>query len=85
MTANSSNASSKPSFGEMHPLEYELQRRLKPITPNPAYIQRLKAQLYRVPRIVVENKPKFTGWVMILMGLFSSVLAIWIIRKISRQ
>jgi hypothetical protein len=85
MTANRFNANGEQSSGGMHPLEYELRRRLKPITPSPAYIQRLKAQLHRVPRIVVENKPKITGWMMILMGLFSSVLAIWIIRKISKQ
>ena len=85
MATKSFNSRGEPSFGEIHPLEYELRRRLKPITPNPAYIKRLRAQLYRVPRIVVENKPKLTGWVMLLMGLFSSVLAVWIIRKISKQ
>jgi hypothetical protein len=85
MTANSYDTYSDPALSGMHPLEFELRRRLRPITPNPEYIKRLKAQLYRVPKIVVENKPRITGWMMILMGLFSSVLAIWIIRKISKQ
>ena len=85
MTAGKIIGRSDPELDGMHPLEYELRRRLKPITPNPEYINRLKAQLYRVPRIVVENKPKITGWLMILMGLFSSVLAVWFIRKLSKQ
>ncbi len=85
MAANRMSNIGEPSPGGMHPLEFELRRRLIPILPNPEYIQRLKAQLYRMPKIVVENKPKITGLMMILMGLFSSVLAIWIIRKISKQ
>ena len=85
MTANRFKVLQEQTFGGMHPLEYELRRRLRPITPNPVYIQRLKAQLHRVPRIVVENKPKITVWMMILMGLCSSVIAIWMIRKISKQ
>lgn len=85
MAARNINVRSGPTLGGMHPLEYELRRRLRPITPNPEYINRLRAQLNRVPRIMVENRPKITGWLMILMGLFSSVLAVWIIRKISKQ
>jgi hypothetical protein len=85
MEARNIDVRSDPTLGSMHPLEYELRRRLRPITPNPEYINRLKSQLNRVPRIMVENRPKITGWLMILMGLFSSVLAVWIIRKISKQ
>jgi hypothetical protein len=85
VTTDSYDVNCDPSMSGMHPLEFELRRRLRPITPNPEYIKRLKAQLYRVPRIVVENKPRITGWMMVFMGLFSSVLAIWIIHKISKQ
>jgi hypothetical protein len=85
MAAKNNNVNNDLTFGGMHPLESELRRRLRPITPNPEYINRLKSQLNRVPRIMVENRPKLTGWLMILMGLFSSVVAVWIIRKISKQ
>ena len=66
-------------------LEKRLKGLLRPITPNPEYIQQLKTQLHKVPTIVVENKPRVTGLMMILVSLFSSVFIIWAIRKISKQ
>jgi hypothetical protein len=85
MTTNQKTVTNTMISGEMNPLESELRRRLKPILPNNEYIQRLKSQLSRMPQIVIENKPKVTGLLIIIMGLFSSVLAFWLIRKLSKQ
>ena len=85
MAGKNLNADGDRLSNGSHPLEFELKKKLKPITANPDYIQRLKAQLRRVPTIMVENKPRITGLLMIFLSLFSSVFIIWILRKISKQ
>ena len=62
-------------------LEEKLAIALKPVSPDPAFVNALKLKLTRTPMVILESGRKKVGLLAIGLGLLAGTLAIWIFRK----
>lgn len=65
-------------------LENKLTHLLKPVAPNPVFVETLKLRLSRTPAVILESGKRNVTLIAIGAGLFAGVLAYWIYRKFSK-
>lgn len=66
-------------------LEEKLSRMLKPVTPDPVFLDALKTKLSRTPSILLESSKKHISLLVVGAGLFAGALAVWIIGMLKRN
>jgi hypothetical protein len=66
--------------GSIFNLESKLASVLKPVSPNPAFVDALKIKLSHAPAIMLETSKKNLGLLLIGIGLFTGALTVWIVR-----
>jgi hypothetical protein len=66
-------------------LEGKLQSVFQRVKPREHYIDKLKQQLLTKPNIYLEKKPKSSAWILIILGLFGGVIALWLAKKFSKD
>ncbi len=65
-------------------LENKLAHLLKPVTPNPVFVESLKLKLSRTPAVILESGKKNVALIAVGAGLFAGALAYWLYRKFSK-
>ena len=77
MQSGTNHIQSNSMFG----LEDKLSRMLKPVTPDPVFLDTLKTKLSHTPTIIIENSKKGIGFLVLGVGLFSGALTLWLIGR----
>jgi len=77
MQTGANQFNDNPFFG----LEDKLARMLKPVKPDPVFLDTLKHKLAYTPTILVETSKKGLGLLILAVGLFSGALTIWLIGR----
>lgn len=62
-------------------LEDRLTNVLKPVTPDPVFVDSLKYKLSHTPSVFLEQSKKHLGLAAVLIGLIAGLLGYWIYRK----
>jgi hypothetical protein len=62
-------------------LEQKLANMLKPVRPDPVFLNTLKTRLSQSPTILLETSKKQIGLMVFGAGLFVGALVFWIIGK----
>lgn len=65
-------------------LEDRLSNVLRPVTPDPVFVDSLKLKLSRTPSVLLEQSKKHFGLAAILFGLVAGLLGYWLYRKLSK-
>ncbi len=65
-------------------LEDKLSKVLRPVTPDPVFVDSLKLKLSRTPTVLLEQSKRHFGLAAILVGLLAGLLCYWIYRKIQK-
>ncbi|MCX6054815.1 MAG: hypothetical protein NTZ74_07875 [Chloroflexi bacterium] len=65
-------------------LEEKLAYLLKPVNPNPIFIDKLQNRLSRSPFIFLESSKKNVGLLIMGAGLFAGALTLWVISHIKK-
>lgn len=65
-------------------LEDKLSKVLRPVTPDPVFVDTLKLKLSRTPSVLLEQSKKHFGLAAILIGLAAGLLGYWFYRKFSK-
>jgi hypothetical protein len=60
-------------------IEKNLQRTLKPVTPNPDFIHRLEDRLTNYPQIVIEKRPQIELILVIVASMIAFMTFFWIL------
>jgi hypothetical protein len=63
-------------------LEKRLTEVLKPVRPNPEFVDTLKSKLTRTPAVILEKGKKRIGLVIVGLGLITGTFVFWIYRKL---
>ena len=63
-------------------LEQKLASVLRPVRPDPEYVNRLRHSLGSVPTAVLERRPTADSALMVILGLVAGVTAFYLIRKL---
>ena len=66
-------------------LEDKLSRLIKPVSPNPEFLNSLKTKLTHAPAVVLETSKKSIGLIAIGAGLLAGVLTIGLINLIKKS
>lgn len=66
-------------------LEEKLSNILRPVSPNPEFLNSLKSKLTHAPSIVLESSKKSIGLIVIGAGLVAGALTIGIINLIKKS
>lgn len=66
-------------------LEDKLSSLLKPVTPDPVFVDSLKLKLSRTPSVILETSKRHGGLAVIGIGLIAGVLAYWLYRVLTRD
>ncbi len=70
--------------GNFWGLEDKLTNVLKPVKPDPVFVDALKFKLSRTPAVIMESGKTHIGILAIGAGLFAGVLAYWLYRQLSK-
>jgi hypothetical protein len=62
-------------------MENSLLSNLRPVQPNPDFIQNLGKRLSGSNNISIESRNNGIAFVLISLGLFLGVLLVWLFRK----
>ena len=62
-------------------LEQKLSNLLKPVTPDPEFVDSLKMKLTRAPAVFVETSRRQMGLLVVSFGLFAGAFLVWLLRK----
>lgn len=71
--------------GSTFNLEEKLSRMLKPVKPDPVFLDSLKSKLSRTPSIILESSKKQIGLLLFGAGLFTGALVLWIIKLLKKK
>ena len=69
----------------MFGLEEKLSSMLKPVTPDPVFMNNLKTKLAKTPAILIEKSKRRMGILVVGAGLFAGALTVWIISKLKKS
>ena len=69
----------------MFNLEEKLSSMLKPVMPDPVFMNNLKTKLAKTPAVLIEKSKRRMGLMVVGAGLFAGALTIWIIGKLKRK
>ena len=62
-------------------MENSLFNNLKPVTPDPQFIQKLGSRLLGTKNMQIEDPHRSMAFVIMSLGLFFGVLLVWLFRK----
>jgi hypothetical protein len=62
-------------------MENSLFNNLKPVTPDPQFIQKLGSRLLGTKNMRIEDPNRSMAFVIMSLGLFLGVLLVWLFRK----
>ena len=62
-------------------MENSLLHHLKPVTPDPNFIQKLGSKLLGTKNMEIEDPNRSLAFLIISLGLFLGVLVAWIFRR----
>jgi hypothetical protein len=65
-------------------LEEKLTNVLKPVRPDPVFIDSLKTRLSHTPSIILESSKKRFGIIVVGAGLFAGAITLWIVGKLKK-
>lgn len=65
-------------------LEEKLSNMLKPVTPDPAFLNTLKTKLAHTPTILLETSKKNVGLLVLGVGLFAGALTLWVLNRMKK-
>ena len=68
----------------MFNFEQKLSRMIKPVKPDPVFLNSLKTRLSHSPSILLETSKKQIGLAIFGAGLFTGALILWIINAIKK-
>ncbi|MHB8089856.1 MAG: hypothetical protein ACYDH2_16575 [Anaerolineaceae bacterium] len=80
MESKMDDMNNKGMFG----LEEKLSSMLKPVMPNPLFMNNLKPRLVKTPAILIEKSKRRMGIMVVGVGLFAGALAVWLISKLKK-
>jgi hypothetical protein len=69
----------------MFGLEEKLSKMLKPVMPDPVFMNNLKTKLAKTPSILIEKSKRRMGILVVGAGLFAGALTVWIISKLKKN
>ncbi|PKN98263.1 MAG: hypothetical protein CVU42_12820 [Chloroflexi bacterium HGW-Chloroflexi-4] len=69
----------------MFGLEEKLSNMLKPVMPDPVFMNNLKTKLAKTPAILIEKSKRRMGILVVGAGLFAGALTVWIISKLKKS
>jgi len=69
----------------MFGLEEKLSSMLKPVKPDPVFMNNLKTKLAKTPAILIEKSKRRMGILVVGAGLFAGALTVWIISKLKKS
>jgi hypothetical protein len=81
MESRMNEMNGKGMFG----LEEKLSNMLKPVTPDPVFLNSLKTKLAKTPAVLIENSKRRMGLLVIGAGLFAGALTVWVISKLNKK
>jgi len=82
--ANMTDGIESSGINHLWGLEDRLNHVLKPVTPDPVFVNSLKLKLSRTPSVFLEQSRKYDGLHAILIGLAAGLLGYWLYRKFSK-
>ncbi len=62
-------------------LEHRLAESLKPVRPDPVFINSLKSKLANSSTVIVERHSSHQGLVVIGLGLVTGALLVWLLNQ----
>ena len=65
-------------------IEDRLSSLLKPVTPDPDFIDSLKSRLTRTPELILETGRRQINFLTVTIGLATGALIYWVIRRFMR-
>jgi hypothetical protein len=81
MESRMNEMNNKGMFG----LEEKLSSMLKPVMPDPVFMNTLKTRLAKTPAILIENSKRRVGLMVVGAGLFAGALTVWIIGRLKKK
>lgn len=81
MESGMNEMNNKGMFG----LEEKLSSMLKPVMPDPVFMNNLKTRLAKTPAILIEKSKHRMGLMVVGMGLFAGAMTVWIISKLKKK
>lgn len=75
---NELNTSNRSNYWR---LEEKLESVLKPVSPDPVFVDALKFKLTHTPTVLLDSGRRQIGLVVILIGLITGSLVFWLTRK----
>lgn len=81
MESRMNELNNKGMFG----LEEKLSSMLKPVIPDPVFMNSLKTKLAKSPARLIENSKRRMGLMVLGAGLFAGALTVWIIGKLNKK
>lgn len=66
-------------------LEEKLSSMLKPVMPDPVFMNNLKTKLVKTPAILIEKSKRRVGLMVVGAGLFAGALTVWIIGRLKKK
>ena len=81
MESRMNEMNNKGMFG----LEEKLSSMLKPVMPDPVFMNNLKVKLAKTPAVLIENSKRRVGLMVIGAGLFAGALTVWILGRMKKK
>lgn len=81
MESRMKEINNKGMFG----LEEKLSSMLKPVMPDPVFMNNLKTKLAKTPAILLEKSKRRMGLLVVGTGLFAGALTVWFLSKLKKK
>ncbi|MBA4384670.1 MAG: hypothetical protein C0410_08035 [Anaerolinea sp.] len=66
-------------------LEEKLSSMLKPVMPDPVFMNSLKTKLAKTPALLIEKSKRRVGLMVVGAGLFAGALTVWILSRLKKK
>lgn len=63
-------------------IEERLSRLMRPIHPDPEFVDRLKTRLTNSPVVTLEERQRQSAYLILTGGLFFGALLIWMLHRL---
>lgn len=65
-------------------LEEKLESLLKPVRPDPAFVNSLKMNLANTPAVMLERGKNYLGIITVGIGLLAGVVTFWLLKMLKK-
>lgn len=62
-------------------LEEKLESALRPVSPDPVFVDALKLKLTHTPAVIMESGRRHIGLAVLLVGVLAGSLVFWLSKK----